>query len=217
VKSKHTKLIVVGIVTVLSAGIFIVTLRQSIVGSTPSETYTAAVSMPTTTPVSTLPEDLKPPSRLIIPSISVDAAVQEVGLTKNKEMGIPTNFTDVGWYKHGPIPGEAGNALIDGHVDNALALPGVFKYLADLKVGDEIYVLDKEKKETRFVVTSIDSYRYDEVPVADIFGDTDKRLLRLITCGGRWVRASKTYDTRIIVTAELTSFSMSSTLNMASP
>ena len=30
---------------------------------------------------------------------------------------VPSKPTDVAWYKPGPAPGEAGDAVIDGHLD----------------------------------------------------------------------------------------------------
>ena len=41
-------------------------------------------------------------------------------------MGVPTNFTDVGWYRYGPAPGTPGNAVIDGHLDGKSVPEAVF-------------------------------------------------------------------------------------------
>lgn len=148
--------------------------------------------------------EFKKPSLLTIPVISLVARVQHVGLTAKKAMGIPTNFTDVAWYKLGPTPGEVGSAVIAGHVDNALGLKGVFKQLSTLTLGDEIYVTDADGTNLRFVVREVNSYAYDKAPAEEIFHEKERRLLRLITCGGTWIRSLKTYDTRVVVTAEYT-------------
>jgi LPXTG-site transpeptidase (sortase) family protein len=145
-----------------------------------------------------------PPVRLHIPAIAVNAKVQKVGVTAKNTIGIPSNFTDVAWYKYGAVPGEQGSAIIDGHVDNALALPGVFKNLHNVKVGDDIYVDDAEGTTLHFKVTDVSSYDYKNTP-ASLLTENDKKLLRLITCGGKWVRSDKTYDTRLVVTAEFVS------------
>jgi len=49
------------------------------------------------------------PLQLVIPSIGVSTTVQLVGLADDDTgtMGVPDNFTDVGWYKYGPRPGIA--------------------------------------------------------------------------------------------------------------
>lgn len=153
--------------------------------------------VPISTPVST-------PLRLKISSIKVDAKVQQVGLTAKQAMGIPTNFKDVGWYKYGTLPGEVGSAVIDGHVDNALGLAGVFKHLDEVKVGEEVIVQDINGTDIHFIVTSIDRYDYKTTP-PDIFNEKNKSLLRLITCEGKWISKEKTYDKRLVVTAELRS------------
>jgi LPXTG-site transpeptidase (sortase) family protein len=143
------------------------------------------------------------PVRLSIPSLDIDAKVQQVGLTTAGNMGIPNNFTDVAWYKYGPRPGQLGSAVIDGHVDNGLSLAGVFKHLEDIKVGDDVYVQEKDGSKLHFVVTDIESYPYKNAPVEQIFTRTDKARLNLITCVGDWIPAGKTYDHRLVVYTEL--------------
>lgn len=143
------------------------------------------------------------PTRLLIPALSVDANVQYVGVTASGSMGTPDNFTDVAWYKYGVVPGDQGSAIIDGHVDNGLALAGVFKHLVDIQNGDDIYVVDKDGARLHFVVTSVDLYPYQSVPTEQIFDQTDGRFLKLITCDGTWVPGGKTYDKRLVVSAVL--------------
>ncbi len=80
------------------------------------------------------------PSRLIVPAIGVDANIQSVALAwqGTGDMGIPTNFTDVGWYKAGPRPGAPGSAVIDGHLDGKNVREAVFYNLQKLKPGDKV-------------------------------------------------------------------------------
>ncbi|MHB1330865.1 MAG: class F sortase, partial [Minisyncoccota bacterium] len=100
------------------------------------------------------------PSSLIIPKIGVDASVQHVGVKENGDMANPTNFTDVGWYKDGIVPGYEGSSVIAGHVDNALALSGVFKQLSTLKNGDEVYIENRNGEKHLFKVEKIETYNY---------------------------------------------------------
>lgn len=146
---------------------------------------------------------LAKPERLKIPSLDIDAKVKEVGLTKDGAMATPGNFTDVGWYAAGTIPGDMGSAVMDGHVDNALALPGVFKDLHRTELGDDIYVIAEDGTTLHFVVSSIDSYEYDSAPTEEIFNERTAARLKLITCGGTWLSELKTYDKRVVVTADL--------------
>ncbi len=94
------------------------------------------------------------PVRLIIPAIGVDANVQSVGLWWKvpTEIGIPTNFTDVAWYNGGPLPGEPGSAVIDGHLDGATVQQAVFYNLDKLQPGDDVQVVDNTGKTLHFTV-----------------------------------------------------------------
>jgi sortase A len=155
--------------------------------------------VPTTTPVMTMVGPIEQPARLLIPSLSIDAAVQQVGVNAKGAMGVPSNFTDVAWYKYGTPPGQVGSAVIDGHVDNGLALPGVFKHLANIKVGDDIYVTTKEGNTLHFKVEEVQSYAIADVPLQKVFNRNDRPRLNLITCTGAWVQNQKTYDQRLVV------------------
>src|SRR6185503_17165796 len=107
-------------------------------------------------------------------------------------MGTPSNFTDVAWYKYGTVPGQVGSAVIDGHVDNGLALAGVFKHLTDIKNGADVYVITKEGTKIHFVVQDIQSYPYKSVPTTLLFNQKDRARLNLVTCAGTWVPGDKT-------------------------
>jgi LPXTG-site transpeptidase (sortase) family protein len=99
------------------------------------------------------------------------------------------------------VPGEIGSAVLAGHVDNGLALPGVFKHLADVKNNDEIYITIGNTEKLRFKVISTAVYNYKDVPVQDIFGRDDDRYLTLVTCTGSLIRSEHTYDERLVVRA----------------
>ena len=143
------------------------------------------------------------PVRLIIPSISVDSNVQYVGITTHGTMSVPNNFTDVGWYKYGVVPGATGSAVMAGHVDNALALPGVFKSLQDLKKGDDVYVVAKDGTKLHFVVDDTESYGVTEAPAERIFDESGPPRLNLVTCEGTWIQSEHQYDHRFVVYTHL--------------
>lgn len=145
------------------------------------------------------------PTRLIISSLGIDANVQRTGLNARGAMGVPTNFSDVAWYARGTVPGDEGSAVMAGHLDNGLGLSGVFKNLSKARIGDEADVRTMSGKTLKFVITDVREYAYDDPASSSIF-DVDtggQSLLRLITCGGRWLREHKTYEKRVVVTAAL--------------
>ncbi|MDE1925425.1 MAG: class F sortase [Patescibacteria group bacterium] len=145
------------------------------------------------------------PAQLQIPKLNIDSSVLGVGLGVTGNMAVPPNFTDVGWYKYGPVPGQWGSAVIDGHVDNGLSLAGVFKRLNELSVGDDVYIVTTSGTRLHFVVTDVESYPYEAVPVGQVFDQADAKRLNLITCEGSWVEGGKTYDHRLVVYTTLVS------------
>ena len=192
--------IIVAIITVAAGVVFATTLVRSVYYAPSGEM--ASTTLEAMAPArEAVPGDL--PARLRVPTLGVDAHVKHVGVNEAGKMATPGNFVDTGWYKYGTVPGFVGSAVIDGHVDNGLALPGVFKRLGELQEGDEIFVDTASSTPLRFVVTKVESYPLAEVPLEQIFTAKDKARLNLITCEGIWVKENNTYDRRLVVYTEL--------------
>lgn len=141
------------------------------------------------------------PARLRIPSIGVDAAVEQVGIKGDGTMGTPSEFGDVAWYSPGAKPGSAGNAVFAGHVNNALTKAGVFQHLDQLKPGDYITVADASGKTLVYRVTSAEARVVDDSPQEALFAPTGPSRLVLITCAGEWVSSQHQYNERLVVIA----------------
>lgn len=141
------------------------------------------------------------PQKLRIPLIKVNAKIQYVGITKKGKMATPNNFSDVGWFQYGIIPGEKGSAVIAGHVDNGLAFPAVFSKLEKLSVGDDIYIDQISGNTLHFKVINIKNYDA-EAKTEEIFNQNDGNFLKLITCTGLWSEQLRTHNQRLVVTAE---------------
>ena len=58
------------------------------------------------------------PVQISIPAIGVSSKLQLLGLTKGRQVQVPSSFHVAGWYKFGPAPGQEGSAVILGHVDS---------------------------------------------------------------------------------------------------
>jgi len=193
-KSRITTALI-ALIAVGAAGVFALTLSHALFYA-PDDTGLPALNA-SSTPI--VAETASTPMRLQIPSLSIDAHVQSVGVNAKGNMAVPSNFTDVAWYKYGPVPGQLGSAVIDGHVDNALSLAGVFKHLGDMKVGDDVFVVAKDGTRHHFVVTDIAIYPYTDGPVERIFGAKDAAHLNLVTCAGTWLKGGQTYNERLVV------------------
>lgn len=90
------------------------------------------------------------PVQLYIPSIKLNSAIKPVGINEKGEMDVPSGKTkDVGWYKHGTVPGKVWSAVLDAHVYAA------FKNLHQVKPGSDIYVVMSDKKVLHYVVALI--------------------------------------------------------------
>ncbi len=138
------------------------------------------------------------PERLSIPSINVDAEVEHVGQLPDGQMDVPKNDHNVGWYQPGAKPGEMGNAVIAGHVDNKTG-PSVFFDLGNLEPGDVISVSDKNGKVYDFKVKKVESYPRNEAPLEKVFGTSSQSGLNLITCTGTFNRDAGTHEERMVV------------------
>jgi sortase A len=141
------------------------------------------------------------PARLRIPSIGVNAAVEQVSVKADGTMGTPTKFGDVAWYAPGGKPGGEGNAVFAGHVNNALTSAGVFQHLDQVKVGDYITVADASGKTLVYKVISSKAQAVEDSPSAEVFAGTGPSRLVLITCAGEWVSSEHQYNERLVVIA----------------
>ena len=139
------------------------------------------------------------PIRVLIPSIGVDAAVEQVGVTADGAMDTPADPWNTGWYAPGVKPGQTGNAAIAGHVDYHGIGPVVFWDLNKLAVGAEVLVVTDNGQTLRFVVRGSEYYTDANAPLLDIFGPANTIDLNLITCGGTFDPATRHYDQRLVV------------------
>ncbi len=144
-------------------------------------------------------------ARLLVPSLHIDAPIEEVGRTADGSMEVPAQqqWDGVGWYKYGPVPGEKGSAVIDGHLDRPGGSPAVFWYLHELHAGDTVMVVTHDGKTLRFSVTMLQRYAPEQAPLANIFGDQSGSYLNLITCAGQWIASEHQTTQRLVVYATL--------------
>ncbi|MEU3890296.1 class F sortase [Streptomyces sp. NPDC029041] len=144
------------------------------------------------------------PVRLLIPKISVDAPFTDLALNDFGQLEPPPpNDTNlVGWYAKGHTPGEAGTAIIAGHVDTATS-PAVFAGLSALKKGDRFQVARADGSKATFVVDATESFEKDDFPSERVYGDTPRAQVRLITCSGSYDRQARDYTENLVVFAHL--------------
>ncbi|MFC4063179.1 class F sortase [Planomonospora corallina] len=150
------------------------------------------------------PMPASPPTALHIPRIGVTAPLMRLGLDGTGAIENPPLDEPglAGWYVHGPTPGEAGPAVITGHLDTRTG-PAVFARLDRLRRGDQVQVLRTDGSVAVFVVDRREHVTKDAFPTARVYGHVDRPELRLITCGGVFDHAAHSYRGNTIVYAHL--------------
>jgi hypothetical protein len=142
------------------------------------------------------------PTSIAIPAIGVHASIVAVGLQADGTMQVP-DPGQVGWYRLGPQPGAPGPAVLIGHVDNRTG-PAVFYRLRQLRPGDQILIGQSDGTTTRFLVGRLEQHPKTALPTNRIWTTTTRPLLRMITCGGPFIRATGHYRDNVIVYASPT-------------
>jgi LPXTG-site transpeptidase (sortase) family protein len=176
----------------------------------PVRATTPAVSAPPTTlaPVVThraaidvlAPRPVTAPVQLSIPDLEVDGPVLPAGVNSENELDVPPDALTLVWYRHGPLPGEPGSAVIAGHL-NWQGVTGLFANLASTPVGATVTVTYGDGSQRAFTVTTVELVPKPEVSVNGVFARDGERVLRLVTCGGEFDDSVNSYRSNVVVTA----------------
>ncbi|MEV8638549.1 class F sortase [Streptosporangium sp. NPDC051023] len=142
------------------------------------------------------------PTRVVIPRIGVNAPVVVLGVEEDGRLAVPPldHADAAGWYGGGPTPGEPGSAVIVGHLDTRTG-PAVFARLGELEAGDSVGVIRADGTVAVFAVERLEQAPKDRFPADRVYGSTDGRRLRLITCGGSFDQERRSYNDNVIVHA----------------
>jgi hypothetical protein len=144
------------------------------------------------------------PVTLSIPAISLTVSLSTLGLNLDGTVQVPTDIQQPGWFRLGPAPGQAGSAVILGHVDSYQG-PAVFFNLRTLVDGDQVNVTLADGVVTHFVVDSVAMYAKTEFPAQQVYAPHSYSALQLVTCGGAFDSATGHYLSNIVVFTSLAS------------
>jgi Sortase domain len=142
------------------------------------------------------------PVEVTIPAIGVDSSLEALGLDSDGTLAKPSQWQVAGWYAGGVRPGDAGPAVIAGHVDSVSG-PAVFYRLRELRRGAVVFIREANGARLRFVVDSSVRYPKDRFPSEAVYGPASVPVLRLITCTGDFDWQAKSYVDNLVVTAYL--------------
>jgi hypothetical protein len=144
------------------------------------------------------------PTLIAIPSLGVRAKVVEVLTADDGSIATPKGdpVRTTGWYGLGPTPGEAGTAVIVGHVDTDTE-PAVFARLGQARQGAVVEVSRRDSGTVQFTIDAVRSYPKTAFPADEVFAKAGRPRLVLVTCGGEWVGGDIGYAENLIAFATL--------------
>jgi sortase (surface protein transpeptidase) len=171
----------------------------------------AAAAAAAATPPKAVGKKVRPlphsvPRTLDIPAIGVHTPLMSLGLESDGTVEVPPlkGNAPAGWYRNLSTPGEAGPAVILGHVDSAKDGPAVFYRLRELRPGARLTVDRADGTRVKFMVRSVARYPKNKFPTAAVYGPRPGAELRLVTCGGSFDALRGRYRDNIVVYAVLT-------------
>ncbi|MEO8695299.1 MAG: DUF4397 domain-containing protein [Acidimicrobiales bacterium] len=141
------------------------------------------------------------PTSVAIDGFGIRAPIVSVGADPlTTEMELPPTGDVAAWYAPGPSPGQTGSAVFASHVDYGGHV-GVFFGLGRVEPGARISV-DYDDGSTRwFITTARRSFAKPDLPVTDLFRLDGAPTLALITCGGQYDSATKSYSDNVVIYA----------------
>jgi len=141
--------------------------------------------------------DLSPVNRIIIPALALDTVVKYVpydGLT----WLIAGLNQEIAWMGDTSWPGLGGNTALAGHVTLRDGSNGPFRYLADLRYGDAVFIYTEKNIYEYMISEQVDVEATDLA----VIGASSEPQLTLITCS-EWDMYTGFYTKRLIVKADL--------------
>ena len=142
------------------------------------------------------------PVRLRIPALRVNSPLQRLDLQADGSVAVPKSPDVAGWYERGPRPGQAGPAVLLGHVDSRSG-PGVFFDVARLPSGAVVEVDRADGSTVTFRVTKVSRVSKNRFPTDLVYAPTLEPTLRLVTCGGSFDATRRSYRDNVIAFASL--------------
>ena len=157
------------------------------------------------------------PVEVKIPSIGVDARIMQVYDPGGQLQAPPLSgagASEVGWWAGVPgnpqqsySPGQAGPAVLVGHINSSAIGDLVFAHLTSLKAGQQVMVTLAGGQQVTFVMQSLQEISKAEWAGGDalarqttqkVYGPTSVPSLRLITCGGAFDSSTGHYVDNVI-------------------
>jgi len=124
----------------------------------------------------------------------------DLGIDGDGAIEVPSDPDQAGWLDTTPAPGQQGPAVIAAHVDSDTG-PAVFYRLSSLRPGAAVVITRRDGSKVRFTVDGVRVYPQDRFPTDEVYGPVPGPALRLITCGGDYVKSHGGYQDNVVVYA----------------
>ncbi len=145
------------------------------------------------------------PRAIYINKIGVEARIIPMGLNSDNSLQAPTDVNEAGWYSASAKPGQPGAMLIDGHASETGTNYGLFGYLLNLKLGDQITIERGDGVKLNYSVANTEIVPLESIDMSKTLVPYNgaEQGVNLIACTGQWTADGSTLDHRLIVYAVL--------------
>jgi LPXTG-site transpeptidase (sortase) family protein len=139
--------------------------------------------------------------RVEVPALGISVPVRATGVDEAGSMALPGSADVAGWYRFGPAPASpAGATVVAAHVDDADSV-GPFARLDAARLGAAVRVRTADGTTHNYTVTDVRAQTKSDVSPDDLFDRSGDARLILVTCGGAWDAAARSYTENVVVTA----------------
>ena len=153
-----------------------------------------------TAPPSTQPS-LPAPTRFEADSVAISMRVRPVGVAADGQMALPPTPAVMGWYEYGPRPGDKqGATVLAAHRDMPDFGTGPAARLERLHPGDQLTVRSGSAVQ-QYRVTQVSRLAKKGLDLEAIFDRSGAGRLHVVTCGGRFDPATRSYEQNLVVVA----------------
>ncbi|MCC3282556.1 MULTISPECIES: class F sortase [Arthrobacter] len=146
-------------------------------------------------------ESIPAPVRVQVEGTGIDLEVVPVGVEENGAMTIPDNHFQAGWYRYGPAPGAAsGSSVLAAHVDSQTEVLPIAS-LKDVEPGTRVIVTREDGTTLTYQTEKVENIAKRSLDGHRLFDRTGGHLLKLVTCGGKWLDTENDYEDNVVLTA----------------
>jgi LPXTG-site transpeptidase (sortase) family protein len=143
------------------------------------------------------------PKMLIVSRLGISMPIVATTVDDRGQMELPARPSEIGWYAYGPKPGSAeGSAVLAGHVDSRRFDVGPLVALQRMRPGD-VVVVQATSGPLTFQVDRVQLIEKRDLDLQRLFSREGRPVLRIVTCGGRYLPQRGGYQGNVVVTAHL--------------